>query len=86
MDSEDRFFASLFLGFGAALIWCARDLSRRSGQAYWLLAVFFAGGLARVISVVAVGWPNPLFIFLGGLELVLPPIVGWMIWRGVGKT
>jgi hypothetical protein len=81
MDSEDRFYATLFLGFGAALIWCARDLARRSGPAYALLAVFFAGGIARIISVPAVGWPDTLFIFLGGLELALPPIVGWMIWR-----
>ena len=80
MDSEDRFYATLFLGFGVALIWCARDLSQRSRQAYWLLAIFFVGGIARVISVFAVGWPSTLFIFLGGLELALPPIVGWMIW------
>ena len=81
MDSEDRFYATLFLGFGMALIWCARDLSRRSGVAYALLALFFAGGMARVISIIAVGWPHTLFIFLGGLELALPPTVGWMIWR-----
>jgi hypothetical protein len=26
MDSEDRFYATLFLGFGAAVMWCSRDL------------------------------------------------------------
>jgi hypothetical protein len=31
MDSEDRFYAALFLGFGAALIWCSRDLAAREG-------------------------------------------------------
>ena len=79
MDSEDRFYATLFLEFGVALIWCARDLPRRLGPAYALLAMFFAGGMARVISVLAVGWPNMLFISLGGLEVALPPVLAGMI-------
>ncbi|WP_176399697.1 DUF4345 domain-containing protein [Novosphingobium sp. B 225] len=77
MDSEDRFYATLFLGFGLAHIWAAQDLSQRSGLVLAMQAVFFAGGLARLISVVAVGWPSGLFIFLGGLELVIPVGVWW---------
>ncbi len=77
MDSEDRFYATLFLGFGIALIWCARDVAARTQVFGFLLAVFFAGGLARLLSVAAVGWPSPLFIFLGGLELALPPTL-WL--------
>ncbi|QJB69924.1 DUF4345 domain-containing protein [Parasphingorhabdus halotolerans] len=74
MDSEDRFYASLFLGFGLAIIWCSFDLENRSGVYLALMAVFFFGGIARIISVVQVGWPFPLFIFLGALELIIPPI------------
>lgn len=74
MDSEDRFYAMLFLGFGAALIWCSRDLMGREGVFGALLLTFFLGGLARIISVISVGWPSPLFVFLGGLELLLPPL------------
>ena len=77
MDSEDRFYATLFLGFGAALIWCSRDLRARSGLFGALLLVFFAGGLARIVSAVAMGLPVPLFVFLGGVELVLPPLLWW---------
>lgn len=78
MDSEDRFYATLFLGFGAAMIWCARDLPARRGvfDALWL--TFFLGGVARLISAAMVGLPAPLFLFLGGLELVLPPLFWWM--------
>lgn len=75
MDSEDRFYATLFLGFGAALIWCSRDLRARSGVFDALLLVFFAGGVARIVSWLAVGPPAPLFVFLGGVELVLPPLL-----------
>ena len=73
MDSEDRFYAVLFLGFGAALIWCARELRARAGAFRVLLAVFFAGGVARLVSVAAAGWPHPLFIALTAVELLLPP-------------
>lgn len=77
MDSEDRFYATLFLGFGAAVIWCARDLTQREKPLSALLAIFFAGGIARIISFVAVGSPGSFFLFLGALELMLPPLFYW---------
>lgn len=78
LDSEDRFYASLFLGFGAALIWCSRNLGERGGVFFALLAVFFIGGLARIISYIQVGLPHPLFQFLGAVELVLPAL--FVLW------
>jgi hypothetical protein len=82
MDSEDRFYATLFLGFGAALIWCARDFAGRGGVFKALLAVFFLGGLARLVSMAMIGPPSGLFQFLTGVELVLPLLLWWM-WRRV---
>lgn len=75
MDSEDRFYATLFLGFGAALIWCSRGLAARRDLFGTLLLVFFLGGVARIISAIAVGPPVPLFIVLGAVELILPPLL-----------
>lgn len=80
MDSEDRFYATLFLGFGLAHIWAAQDLARRGSVVLALQAVFFVGGIARVISLIAVGPPIPLFVFLGALELIIPPLV-WLALR-----
>ncbi len=77
MDSEDRFYATLFLGFGAAHIWCARDLVRRANILLAMQAVFFLGGIARLISWAQVGPPIGLFVFLGALELVIPPLL-WL--------
>ncbi len=74
MDSEDRFYSTLFLGFGAALIWSAQDLIARRGVFHCLLVVFFLGGVARIISAIDVGLPNQLFQFLGLVELTLPII------------
>jgi hypothetical protein len=77
MDSEDRFYATLFLGWGVAMIYCSRDLRARSGLFGALLLTFFLGGVARIISALLVGLPNTLFVFLGSLELVLPPLLWW---------
>ena len=77
MDSEDRFYATLFLGFGLATIWCTHNLETRERPLLALLAVFFAGGIARIISLMAVGSPGPIFLALGTLELILPPLLWW---------
>ncbi len=77
MDSEDRFYATLFLGFGAANIWCAQELGARGQFFRALMLVFFLGGVARLISAVQVGAPSLLFVVLGSLELALPPVLLW---------
>jgi hypothetical protein len=81
MDSEDRFYAALFTGFGLALVWCSLALQARRTLFLALLATFFLGGVARIVSVTAVGWPSALFIFLGSLELIFPPLLWWWHWR-----
>ena len=67
------------LGFGLAHVWAARDLAHRSGLVLAMQATFFVGGLARIVSILVVGMPIPLFVFLGGLELVIPPLVWWWL-------
>lgn len=80
MDSEDRFYAALFLGFGAAIVWCAGALEARRDVLHALLATFFAGGVARLISWAAMGQPAALFVGLGAVELILPPVL-WVATR-----
>jgi len=77
MDSDNRFHATLFLGFGGALIWCSRILGERRAAFGWLLIVFFLGGVARIISAAQVGMPNILLQLLWALELGLPPMLWW---------
>ena len=67
----------LFLGFGLAHVWAARDPTARARPILAMQAVFFFGGLARIGSWLAVGPPGTLFIFLGALELIIPPFVWW---------
>ena len=81
MDSEDRFYATLFAAYGAALIWCARDLESRSREVYFLALTFFIGGLARLVSIAAVGLPNDFFIAMTILELLIPLFMAYAIWK-----
>jgi hypothetical protein len=77
LDSEDRFYAAFFLAFGVALIWCSLDLLKRGGAFRVLLVPFFIGGIARVISAALVRLPDPLFVALTAVELILPPLLWW---------
>jgi hypothetical protein len=81
MDSEDRFYAVLFMAFGIALIWCVKDVERKARVVYLLMATFLAGGVARLISIAVVGLPNDFFVAMTALELVLPFIYAWLQYR-----
>lgn len=72
MDSEDRFYATLFAAYGAALLWCIRDVERKGRVVYFLALTFFVGGLARLVSMCAVGLPNTFFVAMTALELLIP--------------
>lgn len=80
IDSEHRFYTATFAMFGAALVWCGIDIDRRRPTLHVLLLTLFVGGLARIASVVAKGWPHWFYIVLGVLELVVPPVI-WAISR-----
>lgn len=78
LDSQNRFYGVAFTLFGGILVLCAQDLRRYLGAFYVTLAVFFAGGVARVVSIIAVGVPSEFVLVLLLLELLLPPIL--VVW------
>ena len=81
MDSEDRFYAVFFLAYGAALLWCARDVAGRARQVRLLMAIFFLGGVARIVSMLQAGLPHPFFVTMTAIELLLPPLLAWLAGR-----
>jgi len=85
MDSEDRFYATLFAAYGVALLWCIKDIEQKSTVVYFLATTFFVGGLARLVSIAAVGLPNTFFITMTVLELLIPFLIGFLQWR-ISKT
>ena len=85
MDSEDRFYATLFAAYGVALLWCIKDIERKSMVVYFLALTFFVGGLTRLVSIAAVGLPNTFFIAMTVLELLIPFFMAFMQLR-ISKT
>jgi hypothetical protein len=81
MDSEDRFYATLFLAFGGTLLWCIKDVERKAKIVYFLMLTFFVGGLSRLVSMSVVGPPNNFFIAMTILELLLPLLYAYLQYR-----
>ena len=80
MDSELRFYAALFVGFGLLCVRVARNLAQHGGDIPWLMLAFFSGGVGRALSWISVGAPHPFFLLLMATELVLPPVIV-LLWR-----
>ena len=78
LDSQNRFFGVSFTIFGVLFYLCATDLEKYEKVFYCLLAVFFAGGIARLVSMAVVGAPSMQILVLTGLELLMPPLL--VIW------
>lgn len=82
IDSDLRFYALLFTAYGLVFVWCARDISERAGIANILGAIFFAGGLARLLAWAVSGAPNWFYIAMVPVELVIP-LVNYALIRKV---
>ena len=84
-DSEDRYFATYFLAYGALLLWCVPNIERNTRMLELLALPFFLGGVTRLISMAALGLPHPFFVALTPLELILP-LVWWGLARKLART
>lgn len=81
LDSQNRFYGVSFALYGALFYLCAGDLHKYRQVLLLVLLFFFAGGLARIISIMAVGIPSPLVLMLLLTELLLPPIMWFLLSR-----
>jgi hypothetical protein len=44
MDSEDRFYATQFLAYGAVALWCVRDIEKKGASCAFLRSCSSSGG------------------------------------------
>ncbi|MDP9139676.1 MAG: DUF4345 domain-containing protein [Pseudomonadota bacterium] len=80
LDSQNRFFGVIFMLYGVLFLLCASDIPKYATVLRCLLWVFFAAGLARLVSVAVHGVPSLQVVGLLISELVLPPVLVW--WLG----
>lgn len=85
MDSEDRFYAVFFGAYGLLVARSAIRVEHNTALIRALAATFFVGGLARLVSIVAVGLPHPFFLAMTALELVIP-VAMMFVQRRIAET
>ena len=80
-DNEMRFFAVFWVGYGVFSFWVSKDLGSRIGFIPAIAALFFFGGVARLISILFSGLPSTPLIGATVLELVVPPILLFLYYK-----
>lgn len=81
LDSQNRFYGVAFTLYGVLLFLCATDLSKYATVFRCLIWVFFAAGVARLVSIATHGVPPPLVLGLLASELIAPPLLAWWLSR-----
>lgn len=75
VDSELRFYAAWYAAAGVVLLRTARRAETEGSTIRFIAGVFFIAGCARVMSLIVVGKPHLLFVFLMAAELLIPALV-----------
>ncbi|GAA3628204.1 hypothetical protein GCM10022267_13260 [Lentzea roselyniae] len=82
VDSRERFYNAIFLGYGLAWIWAARQSPIPANAIRWIAAVFAIGAFGRLLSMAVHGQPHWFQIPLTVIEVVLPPLFFWLAAAG----
>jgi hypothetical protein len=75
LDSELRFFNAIWVGFGAFALWQALRGDVPQKTIAVIAAVLFVGGLGRIVSLVAEGRPDTIYVALMVIELCSPALL-----------
>ena len=79
LDSQNRFYGVAFTLYGVLLFLCAADIRKYAMVLRCVLWVFFAAGLARLVSIATHGLPPPPVLTLLASELLAPPLIVWWL-------
>jgi len=78
VDSRERFYGAIFVGYGVAWIWAGRQRPIPATAVRLLAFVFLLGGIGRVVSLVQYGRPQWFQLVLTVVELTLPVVYFWL--------
>ena len=79
LDSHFRFYSGLFLILGIAWYTCIPAIQSKGERFRLLAALTFAGGVGRLISLIAAGQPSAGHIAGLFMELVVVPLL--VLWQ-----
>jgi Domain of unknown function (DUF4345) len=74
IDSQERFYATLFAGYGLAWLRAARTEPVPATDVVTLSSIMAVGGLGRLLSWKQSGRPHPLYVVLTAVEFVVPVV------------
>jgi hypothetical protein len=77
VESELRFYATFWTGFGVLALYAARRPEREGRLLRGLSLFLFLAGVARAFAWLDAGRPDTEFLVLMGLELSLPLFIIW---------
>ncbi|ESY94082.1 DUF4345 domain-containing protein [Mesorhizobium australicum] len=80
LDSHFRFLSGFFLAIGLAWYSCIPSIETKTERFRLLAACTFAGGLARLVSLLLVGAPSLGHVAGLCIELLAVPALVW--WQG----
>ncbi|MBB5959763.1 hypothetical protein FHS29_006384 [Saccharothrix tamanrassetensis] len=72
VDSRERFYNAIFLGYGLAWLWAARQSPVPAAAVRWLAGILLLGGVGRLLSMAVHGQPHWFQVALTVSEFVLP--------------
>lgn len=75
LDSQNRFYGAIFIGFGAAIWWAAGRIIERHALIRIVLMAMLLGAIGRGFAYATHGAPSADVLLLWGSELVLPPLL-----------
>lgn len=79
LDSNLRFFGGVWLGLGVAMWWIVPTIEKQTLAFRILWGMIFAGGMGRLLSMVALGVPPVPFVGFTVLEIVGAPLM--VLWQ-----
>jgi Domain of unknown function (DUF4345) len=83
LNSQLRFFAAIWLGFGVMLWYSTSDLTRHAVWFRLMCLALILSGIGRLISLVQFGVPAVPFVVAIIVEVVVIPLVLLWHWREV---
>jgi hypothetical protein len=78
LDSQNRFYGVVFMLYGVCFFLGGSDLKRYLPVVRWALWIFFAAGIARLLSILLYGFPPPPVMALLLVELLGTPVL--LLW------